>query len=131
LANQKAASLGCYEAVFHRGERVTEGTHSNIHIIKEGKFQTAPLDNLILPGITRLQLIRLCQKLNIPVVEKAFSVKEMFEADEIITSSSTAFALSASHIDDKLVGAKAPEILKALQDGIEAEFNIAIDKAGK
>ena len=123
LANQKAASLGCYEAVFHRGERVTEGTHSNIHIIKDGKFQTAPLDNLILPGITRMQLIRLCGKLKIEVIEKPFTVNEMFEADEIITSSSTAFALGVSHIDDKAVGGRAGEVLNALQEGMGEEFD--------
>ena len=123
LANQKAASLGCDEAVFHRGERVTEGTHSNIHIIKDGKFQTAPLDNLILPGITRMQLIRLCGKLKIEVIEKPFTVNEMFEADEIITSSSAAFALGVSHIDDKAVGGRAGEILNALQEGMGEEFD--------
>ena len=38
--------------------RVTEGSHANIHCIKDGKLYTAPLDNLILPGIARKNLIK-------------------------------------------------------------------------
>ena len=51
MAAQKAKEAGCQEAVFHRGDRVTECAHSNCHILKDGRLITAPLDNLILPGI--------------------------------------------------------------------------------
>ena len=48
----KADEAGCDEAVFHRGDIVTEASHSNVHIIKDGVFKTHPTDNYILPGIS-------------------------------------------------------------------------------
>ena len=42
IANQRAVEAGCDETIFHRGERVTECSHSNVHIIKDGTLITAP-----------------------------------------------------------------------------------------
>ncbi|NTV79590.1 MAG: D-amino acid aminotransferase, partial [Clostridiales bacterium] len=36
MAAQRAEEAGCQEAVFHRGDRVTECAHSNVSIIKDG-----------------------------------------------------------------------------------------------
>ena len=33
--------------VFHHGDRVTEGAHSGLAILKDGVFCTPPADNLI------------------------------------------------------------------------------------
>jgi D-alanine transaminase len=38
LAAEKAKRAGCYEAVLHRGNKVTECTPSNIHIVSAGKL---------------------------------------------------------------------------------------------
>ncbi len=122
MASQKAKEAGCDEAVFHRGERVTECAHSNVHILKDGTFYTAPTDNLILPGIARAHLIKACKKLGIPVSETPFTVRELMDADEIIISSASTFCRSAEEIDGKPVGGKAPELLKSLQDEIMREF---------
>ena len=122
IASEKARQAGCDETVFHRGERVTECAHSNVHIIKDGAFITAPLDNLILPGIARAHLIKACRKLGIPVKETPFTLKELFEADEVIVTSSGSLCLAAEEIDKKPVGAKAQAILKSLQDEVLREF---------
>jgi D-alanine transaminase len=125
LAGQKAKRAGAYEAVFHRQGRVTECAHSNIHILKNGVFQTAPLDKLILPGIARAHLIAHCRKLGVPVEEKAFSVTEMLEADEVLVSSASTFCASADRIDGIGVGGKAAELLTGLQASLLAEFREA------
>ena len=116
IASQRALEAGCDEAVFHRDGVVTECAHSNIHIIKNGVFRTAPLSNLILPGITRMVLIGLAKENNIPVAEEAFTVEEMMDADEVIYTSAGALCCPVSHIDGKPVGGRAPELLKTLQD---------------
>ncbi|MDR1986779.1 MAG: aminotransferase class IV [Treponema sp.] len=123
LASEKAKQAGCTEAVFHRGNRVTEGSHTNVHILKEGILHTAPRDNLILPGIARAHIITHCGKLGIPVDETPFTLEEMFGADEIMISSSSTFCMSASHIDGHQVGGKAPELLRRLQDALLEEFH--------
>lgn len=125
MAAQKAAFAGCDEVVFHRGDRVTECAHSNVHIIKAGKFITPPADHYILPGIGRAHLIRMSKKLGVPVDETIFTVNDMMEADEVIVSSSSNFCLSACKIDGQTVGGKAPELLHKLQEALMDEYLIA------
>ena len=122
IASEKAKQAGCDETVFHRGDRVTECAHSNVHIIKDGVFITAPTDNLILPGIARAHLIKACGKLGIPVSETPFTVAELMDADEIIISSAGSLCLAAEEIDGKKAGGRAPELLKRLQDEVLREF---------
>ena len=122
LANEKAHSSGCEECVFHRGDRVTEGSHSNISIIKNGVLQTAPLDNLILPGIARHHLLMAAEKCGIPTLEKPFTLEELANADEVIVTSSTLFAVRANEFCGKPVGGKAPELFEELRSKVIAEF---------
>jgi D-alanine transaminase len=125
LASEKAKQAGCDEAVFHRGDRVTECAHSNVHIIKDGVFITPPADNLILPGIARAHLIAQCKKLAIPVEERPFTTAELMNAGEVIVSSSSTFCASVSHIDGKSVGGKAEDVLRKLRRALLAEFRKA------
>ena len=122
MASQKAKEKGCDEVVFHRKGRVTECAHSNVHIIKDGCFITAPTDNLILPGIARRHLIKACNKLGIPVTEKEYFLEDLFAADEILISSAGSLGLAAEEIDGKAAGGKAPDLLKAIQDEVQKEF---------
>ena len=122
IASERAKQLGCDETVFHRGERVTECAHSNVHIIKDGIFRTAPTDHYILPGIARAHLIRACKALGYGVDEHPFTVAEMMDADEVIVTASGSLCLAAEAIDGKKVGGKAPEMRKALQDYVLKEF---------
>lgn len=128
LASEKAKQAGCQEAVFYRpGGRVTECAHSNVHIIKDGILRTAPTDNLILPGIARAHMIRMCKKLEIPVNETAFTLTDLFDADEVLVSSSSNFCLHADTIDGKPVGGKAPELLERLRKALVDEFYAATE----
>ncbi|MDO5325313.1 MAG: aminotransferase class IV [Clostridia bacterium] len=123
MANEKARRAGCYEHVFYRpGGRITECSHSNVHIIKDGVFYTAPLDNLILPGIARAHLISACCRLGIPVHETPYLLEDLMNADEIITSSSTAPCVRACRVDGKDAGMKRPDLYNALHEAIFNEY---------
>ncbi|WP_039656913.1 D-amino acid aminotransferase [Clostridium tyrobutyricum] len=122
MAAQKAKENNCQEAVFHRGDRITECAHSNVSIIKDGIFKTAPTDNLILPGIARAHIIKMCKRFGIPVDETPFVLKELMDADEVIVTSSGDFCMTACEIDGKPVGGKAPEIVEKLQNALVDEF---------
>ena len=123
IAAQRAAEAGCKEAVFHRGETVTECSHSNVHILKNGALISHPVDNFILRGIARSHIVQVCLRLGIPVEERTFTVPELFAADEVMTSSATTLCLSADTIDGKPVGGKAPELLGKIQDEVRREFS--------
>lgn len=128
LAAQAAEDIGADECVQYRvncggiDKRVTEGAHTNVHCLKDGVFYTAPLDNLILPGIARKNLIRICSELGIPVKEEPFSLDFYKNADELLVSSSSNFCLSATHLDGEAVGGKDPDLLKKLQDALMADY---------
>ena len=116
IANQRAEEAGCDETIFHRGDRVTECSHSNVHIIKDGVLHTAPCDNLILPGIARKNILMLCNQLGIPVVEEPFTVAELMDADEVFFSSSSALTCRVGEIDGKPVGLKDEKTFARIRD---------------
>lgn len=123
MATQKAKEAGCQETVFYRpGGRVTECAHSNVHIIKDGKLFTAPTDELILPGIARAHLIRMCKKLEIAVSETPYTLEDLFAAEEVIVTSSSNLCLHADEIDGKPVGGKQPELLEKIRKALLEEF---------
>lgn len=117
LYAQKAQGEGVYETILYReGGRVTECSHSNVHIIThEGIFKTAPTDNLILPGIARAHLIKACGELGVPVDETPFTIEEMMNSSEVLISSSTAPVKLCENVDGKKVGGMSPEIVANLQ----------------
>ncbi len=114
LAQQKATEAGCYEVVFHRGQRVTEGSHSSVCMIKDGVFCTPPADNLILPSITRKHYLEICQDLGIPTKIAPFTKEELLDADEIIIMSTTALMCRCTKLDGKEVGGKDSALLERL-----------------
>lgn len=123
IANQRAEEAGCDETIFHRGDRVTECSHSNVHIIKDGVLHTAPCDNLILPGIVRMHILRLCKELGIPVAEEPFTMAELFDADEVFFSSSSALTSRVCEIDGRPVGMKDEKTFAAIRDAYQALIN--------
>lgn len=129
MASKAAEEAGVDEAVFHRGEIVTECAHSNIAIIREdGALQTAPADNMILAGVARDHLLKAAKGFGIETVEKHFTVEEMMKAREIIVTASGTLCRPAEYIDGVRVGGRAAETLKLLQDKVMGDFIEFTDK---
>ena len=123
LASAKADAAGADEAVFHRNGRVTECAHSNISIIlDDGSVKTAPADNLILAGVARAHLIKMCEKFGVTVREEPYTLDELMGAAEVIVTSSGTLCRPVSSVDGKPVGGRAPKLLKKLQDALMADY---------
>ena len=123
LASHAAVEAGADEAVFHRGDKVTECAHSNIAIIRrDGVVQTAPADNMILAGVARAHFIEACAGFGLKVVQEHFTVADMMDAAEIIVTSSGTLCRPAEYIDGIRVGGKASDTLRALQDKLMGDF---------
>lgn len=126
IAAEKAKQAGCQECVFYRpGYRVTECAHSNVHILKDGTLFTAPLDNLILPGIARAHLIRMCGRMGIPVREEPYTLDDLMNADEIFVTSSGNLIMRALEADGKKIGGRDPETFEKLRAALLDEFYTA------
>ncbi len=129
LGQQEAKEKGCYEIIFHRGDRVTEGSHSGVSIVKNGTFITPPTDNLILPSITRKHYLAICEKIGIPVEIRPFTVEELFDADEIIIMSTTAMMSRCTKLDGKAVGGKDEATLQKIADAYRDMILAETEKA--
>ncbi|MGD6962641.1 D-amino-acid transaminase [Fictibacillus phosphorivorans] len=89
MAKRKAADFDCQEAIQHKDGTVTEGSSSNVFIVINGTLKTHPSTNLILNGITRQIVITLALENGISVLEEAFSVVDLLNADEVFITSTT------------------------------------------
>ncbi|WP_419955880.1 D-amino-acid transaminase [Neobacillus niacini] len=123
LAKQKASEQGCFEAIQHRGQDVTEGSSSNIFIVKNGTVITHESNHLILKGITKDVIVDLCKKNNIPVLERTFSLAELGEADEVFLSSTTAEVMPVIEIDgNKIKSGNPGPLTRNLQEFFKKEI---------
>lgn len=122
LAATAADRAGCEEAIFHRGDIVTECAHSNVSIFKDGKVITHQLDDKVLPGTARLRLLAFAEKLGFGVEERDYTLDELMNADEVVVHSTGSFCIPVKTVDGKPVGGKAPEMLKTIQDALVKDF---------
>lgn len=81
LATTEAKKKGFDEALLlDMYGNVAEAPGANIFIEKNGRLYTPPTGN-ILPGITRATVIELCHILDIEIIEKHLTVKDIKHAD--------------------------------------------------
>ncbi len=107
IAQQRAKSEGCYEALLVRAGRITEGTHSSVFCVRDGVVYTHPIENL-LPSITRRFLINAYQEKGVQVEEVARTVEEFRSADEVFLTGTTTEVMAVTHIDRAKVGTGKP-----------------------
>ena len=122
LYSQAAADAGADEAVLHRDGIVTECAHSNVSILKDGVLYSHPNDDLILRGIAKTHLIQACYRESVPVLERAFTLEQLEDADEIIVTSSSHLLTFADELEGKPVGGKDPATLGKLRRSVYAEY---------
>lgn len=115
----KAKEQGAGECILIRDGMVTEATHSSVLGVKNGTLITRPLSNLILPGITRKVILEICNKIGIPVKERAFSEKELYELDEVIIAGTGSEVTPVVQINDIAMGNGKPGEITIL---IQREF---------
>lgn len=109
LAREDARASGYDEAILLNTKgNVAEGATSNIFSVKNGKLLTPPLDDGILPGITRRTVITLAKKLKIAVAEKHLYRKELTSANEVFLTNSLAELLPVIKVDHTVIGNGKP-----------------------
>ncbi len=103
IAANKAKKMKAYEAILLQNGKVTEGTSSNIWIIKKNNLITHPANTDILKGVTRTSILNIIKKTSLKLVEKSFSLKQLLEADEVFLTSSGSFITPILKIDKKKI----------------------------
>lgn len=120
LARQEAVEQGGVEAVLHKDGYITEGAAANLFAVINGEVHTHPADNNILAGITRKQVLELCQELGIKAHERAFTVEEFLAADEAFLTSTGIGVLPIGRVDESQLGdGLSGTITKRLQEAFQ------------
>ena len=115
LAATYASNVGAYESIFFKGNKITEAAHSNVWIIKKKKIITHPANNEILKGVTRTVLISLIKSLNLDLIEREFTIKELYNSDEVFITSSGSLITPIVQVDKiKINNCKIGSITKSL-----------------
>lgn len=123
LGKQEAFDHGCQEALFVRDGIVSEGSSSNAFGIKEGTLYTHPANNFILNGITRRVVLQLAEDLEIPVVERTFTLEEALNMDEFFFTSTNSEITPAVTIDQQTIGQGVPgPLTRKLQSAFDKQI---------
>lgn len=99
LASSKAIKNGYDEALLlDQDGYVAQASSENLFIEKDFKLYTPPIQN-IFPGITRKQVILICKKLGIELIEKRLTVQDIHEADSAFLSGTAAEIIGIKQVD--------------------------------
>ena len=89
ILREMALKEGSFEGILlDHNNNVTEGTISNIFIIKDNKLKTPSLNEFVLRGVTRQAVLDLALAHNISCKEEKITENELYEADELFITNS-------------------------------------------
>ena len=105
LANQAAAEAGAAEAILYLPDgTLTEAAHSSFFWVAQGNLCTTPHDANILPGITRIVVLRLTERAAVRVHECYLKRDGLAGIDELFLTGTTSEVLPVTRIDGKPIG---------------------------
>jgi branched-chain amino acid aminotransferase len=80
---------------------VAETASSNVFLVREGQVVTPAANGTFLAGITRARTMQLLRDQGIEVVERAVSVREFKEADEVFSTGNHSKVVPVTRIEDR------------------------------
>lgn len=108
LARQTGKEAGVFETILVREGLVTEGSVSNVVVVRSGSLMTAPEGPRILSGVTRTVVLDLARETGLAVLEQYPSREELYRADEVFLTGTTVEVLAVVNIDGRTIGAGQP-----------------------
>lgn len=125
LAKQKATEQQAYEAILHRGNTVTEGSSSNLFLVKNNIIYTHPKSKYILSGCVRNAIVLFAKKRKISLHEQAFTLNDIKDADEMFLTSSLSEVIPIIQVNDQQIAdGKRGSIAETLQGAYETDAQI-------
>jgi len=122
MAFMQAKEQAAFEAVMlNEKGMVTEGTTSNIWLVKNNIIKTPPLEAGLLSGITRQAVLIQARKNGYVVREENFLPQELYSADEVFITSSTrelvpVYQIDEHKIDNNVPGSMTLKLLKLYRE---------------
>lgn len=105
LARAQADRMGAPEALMLTEDGlVAECTGDNIFIVTDGEIWTPPIHLGILDGVTRSSVIEIAQEAGYTVREKAFTLYNVYSADECFLTGTAAEIIAVTEVDGRIIG---------------------------
>jgi branched-chain amino acid aminotransferase len=116
LARREAARAGAFEAaLLDAAGNLTEGTTSNLFLVRQGRLLTPAIDGRALPGVTRAVVLETARDAGIEVDERPLPAPLLGEADEIFLTNTSWEVLPVTRVDGRPAGGGRPgAVTKAL-----------------
>ena len=130
LLRQEAADHDVAETLMLRDGYLTEGSSSNVFIVKQGKLLAPPKNQYMLPGITYDVILELAERDGIPHAVEMISEERLRSADEIWLTSSTKEVLAVVSLDGKIIGTGEPGPVFSRMYALYQEFKQHIMRTG-
>ena len=131
LAKTEATLAGFDEAIIlnHDGH-VCEGSGENIFMVMDGRLITSPLEDNVLPGITRDTVIQLAQsELGLDLEQRSIDRSELYLADEVFLTGTAAHLTPVVQLDNRdIADGKAGPVSSKLQ---KMYFDIVVGNNAK
>jgi len=123
LVLQEAKIKGFDEALFfNENSYITEGTYTNMFLIKNGKVFTPDLTCGLLKGTMRTQVIQTLKDLKIDMVEKALTLKALEEAEGVFLTNALMGVMPVCKINEVKTYTVKHKIVDLLSDQLMADW---------
>lgn len=121
LARQAAADADAHEAILIRDGWLTEGSSSNVWVVRHGRLLCPPMDQFKLEGVRVGLLEALASAARVPLERRPVAEWELRCADEILLTSALREVIAVTRLDGRPVGSGRPgPVAATLYDAYQA-----------
>ena len=106
LAKTEATLAGFDEAIIlNQDGHVCEGSGENLFLVADGRIYTPPIEDNVLPGVTRDTVMQLAHsELGLDVVETRIDRSQIYVADECFLTGTAAHLTPVVEVDSRRIG---------------------------
>lgn len=123
MAKARALAAGEHEGVLvDRAGNVTEGSSSNLFVVRDGALLTAPEED-VLAGVTEQEVLQLATQLGVPVLREKLALNQRDRWDEAFLTSTSRHVLPLVRLDGQPIGSGVPgPVTLSLRQAFEERF---------
>jgi branched-chain amino acid aminotransferase len=122
VALRAAHAQQCVESLWFTTQNLlSEGSVSNVFVVREGTVVTPPLETPVLPGVARGLVLELCRREGIPCEEMVLTIDGLLDADEVFLTNSIMQVMPVSRVERKDIGTGRPGPIAARLLGLYRE----------
>lgn len=108
MAGQAAHTHSAFESILVRDGLITEGSRSSVFAVVDGKLMVPPSSNAVLPGITKRQVLELCETQKISVIEKQLLLSDLHAVEELFLTATPEEIIGIIRVDEQVIGNGKP-----------------------